>query len=194
MAPQYIPGHRGLTANKRRERWKICQSEMGTLIKCHWDIDNLLWMPHAIWFSVLVQLTFTQSTLRILQYQFIVHALFIFRHLLLKLYFIVRNLDFESSKTDSRVHLEDRFVHYYSAPRESMSTFSGWSKWCGSCRTWCGTCRKGITKMCAKGQGAQLHRIMWTSYGSLAAQSWLLLLGQTVHRCSAHRERFGSCE
>ena len=81
-----------------------------------------------------------------------------------------------------------------SAPRESMSTFSEWSKWCGSCRTWCGTCRKGITKMCAKGQGAQLHRIMWTSYGSLAAQSWLLLLGQTVHRCSSLRECFGSCE
>ena len=80
------------------------------------------------------------------------------------------------------------------AHRESMSTFSGWSKWCGSCRTWCGTCRKGITKMCAKGQGAQLHRIMWTSYGSLAAQSWLLLLGQTVHRCSSLRECFGSCE
>ena len=68
--PALDTGHRRLTANKRGERWKIDQSGARTLIKCHWDIDNLLWMPHTIWFSVFKQLTFTQTTLRILQYQF----------------------------------------------------------------------------------------------------------------------------
>ena len=33
------------------------------------------------------------------------------------------------------VTLEIRDLMEYSAPRESMSTFSDWSKWCDSCRT-----------------------------------------------------------
>ena len=86
-------GHKRHTANKSREGWKIGQSRARTLIKCHQCIDNLLWMPHTIWFSVLNQLTFTFNINVILQYK-----LWFYPRFFVYLYFSVRNLDFESRR------------------------------------------------------------------------------------------------
>ena len=43
-----------------------------------------------------------------------------------------------------------------SALRESMSTFSEWSKWCDNCRTWCDRCRNGRCVLKDRGMGLTL--------------------------------------